>query len=74
MSENACRQMAQALIFWEIIYLSGSDKAKEISFQFGGVMSLFMKASIPGTHGRYMWSKCSPWFETPAVPKRSKKI
>ncbi len=57
------------LKFLWIILLSGLEKAKEVSFQFGGSMSLFMKATIPGTHGRLkerdyiFWGISDQFFE-----------
>jgi hypothetical protein len=36
------------------------DKAKEEKKNFSGSISLFMKATIPGTHGRALM-KLTPW-------------
>ncbi len=43
------RWCAQTLNFWWIINLSGSDKAKEVK-KISGLISLFMKATVHGTH------------------------
>jgi hypothetical protein len=44
------RMQAWALNFWRILNKSGSDEVKEDKIIISS-MSLFMKATIPGTHG-----------------------
>ncbi len=46
-----CVTHAWALNFWWILNKSGSDEAKEDK-KIISSMSLFRKATIPGTHGR----------------------